>query len=140
MSKYRSHFHFLGMLKYLQTRLGLVQTSFPTIQCISLHPDIGFDGCICWFLSLVSDLISHTAVLGVNIAVKFFSSYGNTRYVVGENICPKYTMTADSLPTRCSLCMPPLCSLYMKSVSSRPREKSAYIPNDMNNFRNVIII
>ena len=46
-SEYRLHFHSPGMLKYLQTRLGLVQMSFPTIQCISLHPGIGFDGYIC---------------------------------------------------------------------------------------------
>lgn len=77
------------MLKYVQTALGLVQMSFPTTQYVSLHLDIGFDGCICWFLSLVSDIVFLVAVLGVNIADFFFSGCSSIQYEVGETICPQ---------------------------------------------------
>lgn len=80
-SKYRSYFHSTGMLNYLQTALGWVRMSSPTIQFVSLNPVwffgfFGFVDCSFWVSPRVSYDVCHTAVLGVNIADPFFPDHG----------------------------------------------------------------
>lgn len=70
-----SIFHSLDVLKYLQTTLDSVQMSFPTNQCMSLHPEIVFDGGICSFFFLANRIIFHAAILDVNIAVNLVLSW-----------------------------------------------------------------